>query len=168
MKRLGLLVCTIALAATLHHAPARAQGALVEFRVLSPDLAFKLARETLAACREKDYQVAVAVVDRFGNAQAMVRDRYAGPHTPDTSTRKAWTAVSFRSDTTDLVENTKSGTPAAGARDVDNALMLGGGVLVQVTGTTVGAIGVSGAPSGEEDAACARAGLDAIQGDLPL
>lgn len=169
MKRLALIGCTITLIAGLHPASARAQdGALVQFEILNPDLAITLARETLAACREQDFQVAVAVVDRFGNPQAIVRDRYAGPHTPDTSTRKAWTAVSFRADTTELVENTKAGTPQAGARDVSNALMLGGGVLIEVSGKVVGAIGVSGAPSGEADAACARAGLEAIQGELPL
>lgn len=168
IKKTGLLLCTLALALGLHQAPARAQDALVGFQVLKPELAFKLARATLEACRERDYQVAVSVVDRFGNAQAMVRDRYAGPHTPNTSTRKAWTAVSFRTDTTELVEATKAGSAAAGARDVDNALMLGGGVLIEAGGSMVGAVGVSGAPSGAEDAACAEDGIQAIQGDLPL
>lgn len=168
IKKTGLLLCTLALTLGLHQNPARAQDALVEFQVLKPELAFKLARATLEACRERDYQVGVTVVDRFGNAQAMVRDRYAGPHTPDTSARKAWTAVSFRTDTTELAEATKAGTAAAGARDVKNALMLGGGVLISASGTMVGAVGVSGAPTGAEDAACAEDGIEAIQGDLPL
>ncbi len=168
IKKTGLLLCTLALTLGLHQAPARAQDALVEFRVLKPELAFRLARATMEACRERDYQVAVTVVDRFGNAQAMVRDRYAGPHTPDTSARKAWTAVSFRTDTTELVEATKAGSAAAGARDIENALMLGGGVLIQAGGSMVGAVGVSGAPSGADDDACAEDGIQAIQGDLPL
>ncbi len=149
--------------------PARAEDdALVGFEVLAPDLAAELARETLEACREQGFQTAVAVVDRFGVPQAMLRDRFAGPHTPDTATRKAWTAVSFRSDTLELAAATGPGSPQAGARDITGALMLGGGVLIEVAGQTVGAVGVSGAPSGEEDAACAEAGLEAIQHRLPL
>lgn len=168
IKNTALLLCGLALTLGLHQTQARAQDALVEFQVLKPALAFKLARATLDACRERDFQVAVTVVDRFGNAQAMVRARYAGPHTPDTSRRKAWTAVSFRTDTTELVESTKAGSAAAGARDVEGALMLGGGVLVEASGSMVGAVGVSGAPSGAEDAACAEAGIEAIRGDLPF
>lgn len=168
MKQLGFIVLAALLATGAGSGASKAQDALVEFQVLNPDLAMKLAQATLTACRENDFQVAVAVVDRFGVPQAMIRDRYAGPHSPDTATRKAWTAVSFRTDTTELVNTTKSGTPQSGARDVTNALMLGGGVLIQAGGSMVGAVGVSGAPSGEEDAACAEAGLDAIRSDLPL
>jgi uncharacterized protein GlcG (DUF336 family) len=168
INRTALLLCSLFLTLGLHQAPARAQDALVEFQVLKPALALKLARSTLEACRERDFQVAVTVVDRFGNAQAMLRDRYAGPHTPETSRRKAWTAVTFGSDTTELVEATKAGSAAAGARDVERALMLGGGVLVEASGSMVGAVGVSGAPTGAEDAGCAEAGIEAIQGDLPF
>lgn len=168
IKKTALLLCSLALTLGLHQASAQTEDALVEFQVLKPALAVKLARATLDACRERDFQVAVTVVDRFGNAQAMVRDRYAGPHTPETSRRKAWTAVSFGSDTTELVEATQAGSAAAGARDVEGALMLGGGVLVEAAGSVVGAVGVSGAPSGTEDAACAEAGIEAIRGDLPF
>lgn len=151
-------------------APAQAQDteALVTFQVLAPKLAAELAMVTLDTCNERGFQVAVAVVDRFGVPQAMLRDRFAGPHTPDTATRKAWTAVSFRTGTLELAEVTQPGQPQAGARDITGALMLGGGVLVEVSGQVVGAVGVSGAPSGEEDAACAEAGIEAIAGELPL
>ena len=97
-----------------------------------------------------------------------MRDRFAGAHTPDTATRKAWTAVSFRTDTLELSEATAAGTPQSAARDIPKALMLGGGVLVEVAGQIVGAVGVSGAPSGEEDALCSQDGIDAIQELLPL
>jgi len=149
--------------------PLRAQDdSLVTFRVLAPAVAAELALAAMTACQEQDFQVAVAVVDRFGVAQALVRDRYAGPHTPDTATRKAWTAVSFRSDTLELAAATGAGSPQAAARDITNALMLGGGVLIEVGGEMVGAVGVSGAPGGEQDADCARTGIAAIQDRLPL
>ena len=83
-------------------------------------------------------------------------------------TRKAWTAVSFRTDTMALAETTQPGKPQSGVRAVTNALMLGGGVPVEAGGSLVGAVGVSGAPGGEEDDACARKGLAAIEDKLEL
>lgn len=159
------LACVAQLVAV---APAEAQDGLVEFRVLAPRLAAELALETMVLCEAKGFQVAVAVVDRFGVPQAVLRNRFAGPHTPDTAARKAWTSVSFRENTLALVEATGPGTPQAGARDITGALMLGGGVVIDVGGQMVGAVGVSGAPSGEEDEACAMEGLDSIQDRLPL
>jgi uncharacterized protein GlcG (DUF336 family) len=146
--------------------PARAQDALVAFKTMSPELALDLARATLADCRKRGYQVAVAVVDRFGVTQVMLRDRFAGPHTPATAAGKAWTAVSFRTNTTDLVSSTQPGTPQAGVRSLPGAVILGGGIMVEAGGSMVGAIGVSGAPGGEADDACAKAGIAAIQDKL--
>lgn len=145
---------------------APAQEALITYRTLSPELAQELARASLEACRAQGYQVAVAVVDRFGLPQVMLRDRYAGPHTPTTATGKAWTAVSFRSNTTDLLALTAPGQPQAGLRQLPNVVVLGGGLLVESGGTTLGAVGVSGAPGGAEDDRCAKAGLDAIRDKL--
>jgi uncharacterized protein GlcG (DUF336 family) len=96
----------------------------------------------------------------------VLRDRFAGPHTTSTSQRKAWTSVSFRAPTTELSEATAPGQEAFGARDVTNALMLGGGLPVDAAGTMVGAVGVSGAPSGLDDENCAQAGIDAVADQL--
>ena len=141
---------------------ARAEQALINFKVMSPETALELARAALANCRKSGYQVAVAVVDRFGVVQVVLRDRFAGAHTPDTARRKAWTAVSFRVDTLTLSRQTASGSPQAGVRHVTGALMVGGGVPVEASGSIVGGIGVSGAPGGEADDGCARAGIEAI------
>ncbi len=143
-------------------AAAEQKSALVSFKVLSPELAVELAQGALADCRKRGYQVAVAVVDRFGILQALIRDRFAGPHTPDTARRKAWTAVSFRTDTLSMAEFTASGAPQSGVRFVTEALMVGGGVPVESAGTIVAGIGVSGAPGGGEDDACARAAIESI------
>lgn len=157
------ILLTAPIAALLAWAPAGAQEALVAYKTLSPEVALDLARATLADCRQRGYQVAVAVVDRFGVTQVVLRDRFAGPHTPATATGKAWTAVSFRTNTTDLVALTQPGTPQAGVRDLPGAVVLGGGIMVQAGGSLVGAIGVSGAPGGDADDACAKAGIAAIQ-----
>lgn len=142
---------------------AAAQDALVTFRVLAPETALKLAQATLAACRKQGYQVAVAVVDRGGVLQVMLRDRFAGPHTPDTARRKAWTANSFRTNTSEMAKLAKPGTPFFGVHHVTGALLVGGGIVIEAAGSGVGAIGVSGAPSGDLDEACAKTGLKSIE-----
>jgi uncharacterized protein GlcG (DUF336 family) len=133
---------------------------------LTPETALKAATTALEKCRSDGYQVAVAVVDRMGNMQVMIRDRYAGAHTPDTARRKAWTAASFRTNTSDLLDISGPGQPQAGLRDITGALALGGGVLIEAGGSLVGAIGVSGAPGGDLDDVCAVAGIDAIEEDI--
>lgn len=147
-------------------APHAESPALVSFQSLSPDLALELAQAVLGACRKDGYQVAVAVVDRSGVPQAMLRDRFAGAHTPDTATRKAWTAASFNTDTLTLADTTQAGKPQSGVRGVTYALMIGGGVPIEAAGSLVGAVGVSGAPGGAQDDACARNGLKVIEEKL--
>lgn len=153
--------------ALLTGAPVRAQDEpLVTYKSLNPDVALELARAALEDCRKRGYQVAVAVVDRFGTPQVMLRDRFAGPHTPSTASGKAWTAVTFRTSTTDLIAISQPGMPQAGIRNLPGATMIGGGLLIESGGSLVGGIGVSGAPGGEADDACGKAGLAAIRDKL--
>ncbi len=152
-----------ALALALAGGSAKAEEALISFKVLSPAVALELAQATLEACRNEGYQVAVAVVDRFGITQVILRDRFAGPHTPETARRKAWSAVSFRTDTLEMSELTQAGQPLSAMRFVTDALMGGGGVRVEAAGSIVGGVGVSGAPGGPADDACARVGIEAIE-----
>ena len=159
--------CVIALVFSLVLAqPGHAQDSLVTHKVLSPETAFELARAALDACRNRGFQVAVAVVDRFGQPQVMLRDRFAGPHTPATATGKGWTAVSFRTNTTDLLGLTGPSQPQAGLRDLPNVVVLGGGIVIEAAGSLLGGVGVSGAPGGAEDDACARAGIEAVREKL--
>ena len=144
---------------------AQAEG-VVTFSQLSSDMALKLAQAALEACRAKDMQVTVAVVDRAGNVQLILRDTYAGAHTPDTARRKAYTAVSFRTPTTEMSEFTQAGQEASGVRFVTDALMVGGGIAIEAAGGIVGGIGVSGSPSGQLDDECARAGIEEIAMDI--
>jgi uncharacterized protein GlcG (DUF336 family) len=145
---------------------AAAQDATVTYKALSPELALELAQATLADCRRRGYQVAVAVVDRSGLAQVVLRDRFAGAHTPATATGKAWTAASFRTSTTELNAISQPGMQQAGLRNLPNAVIIGGGIVVEAGGSLVGAVGVSGAPGGDADEACAKAGVAAISDKL--
>lgn len=83
-----------------------------------------------------------------------------------TATGKAWTAVSFRSDTSDLVSATGPGSPQAGVRALPGVTIIAGGVMVEAAGSLVGAVGVSGAPGGDNDEACAKAGIAAVRDKL--
>ncbi|NQV82546.1 MAG: heme-binding protein [Rhodospirillales bacterium] len=143
--------------------PAKAEeGALVTFKSLNLETALELAQAALGECRKRGFQVAVAVVDKSGILQVMLRDRFAGPHSTETARRKAWTAISFRTNTQEMAELTQAGKPQSGVRDVIGALMVGGGVPVEAAGAIVGGIGVSGAPGGDLDEACALVGIEAI------
>jgi len=163
MKR---FYCSLML--TFVTATACAQGATYTVRSLTPETALKATLAALEDCRKRGYQVAVAVVDRAGVAQSMLRDRFAGPHTVSTAINKGYTAISFRTDTLELEKLTRSGMPSAGIREIPNVVAIGGGVLIQAAGTSVGAIGVSGAPGGDADEVCARAGIAAIRDDIEL
>lgn len=159
----------VALAAILAAgaAPAQDEGAFVTFLALKPEIALKAAQAALESCRDAGYQVGVTVVDRFGQPQVFLRDRFAGAHVHDTSFRKAWTAVSFRTATSDLHADTQPGAESFGIRFLDLALPLGGGLVVTSgDGSVVGGIGVSGAPGPSLDAECAEAGLAAIEFDI--
>lgn len=134
--------------------------------LMSPELALQAAQAAMNACRQAGYQVSVAVVDRTGQTQVLLRDRLAGVHTADAATDKAWTAASFKIGTTALAKATMQGTDAAGIRHIPRALAVGGGIPVEANGALLGAIGISGAPSGAADDACARSGLAAIAEDL--
>ena len=146
--------------------PCHAQESLVTYKSLSPAIALELAQSALANCQQRGYQVAIAVVDRFGITQVVLRDRYAGPHTPATASGKAWTAATFRSSTSNLFAISQPGMMQAGIRNLPGAVIIGGGLVVESGGSLVGAIGVSGAPGGDADEACAKAGIEAIQSRL--
>ncbi|MFN6953274.1 MAG: GlcG/HbpS family heme-binding protein [Acetobacteraceae bacterium] len=156
----------VALAATALAAPAARADDLVTFRVMSPALALDLARAALEDCRARGFQVAVAVVDRFGVPQVLLRDTLAGIHTPDTAIGKARAAVSFRAPTEELSALTQAGQLNSAIRHIPGFVFLGGGVPVEAGGAIVGGIGISGAPGGAEDDACARAGIAAVEDRL--
>jgi uncharacterized protein GlcG (DUF336 family) len=165
MKHLAIAAAAALIAASAA-LPAAAQdedGAFVTFQVLKPEIALQMATAAMEACRAEGYQVGVTVVDRFGLPQVFVRDRFAGLHVYETSRRKAWSAVSFRTNTTDLNAATAPGEISQGIRQLTEALPLGGGLMVETgAGDLVGGIGVSGAPSPDTDDVCAQAGIDAV------
>ncbi|HEY3680588.1 MAG TPA: heme-binding protein [Bradyrhizobium sp.] len=138
-------------------------SATVTYKSLSPEVALEAAQAALKQCRTDGFQVAAVVVDRFGQPQVLLRDRYAGLPAADTATRKAYTALGFHAATSDLAKSIKSGSMDAGLARLPNVAMLAGGLVIEAGGTVLGGIGVAGAPGGDKDEACAKAGLDAIR-----
>ncbi len=153
-----LIACGLAAAAL----GASAQTASFETRSLTPEAAFTAARAALEHCRKGGFQVAVAVVDRAGVLQVMLRDRYGGAHTVEMAQNKAWTAASFKTSTAALAAQTQPSKPMSGVRNLPRVIAAGGGRAVEAGGQLLGGIGVSGAPGGEADDACAQAGIAAI------
>ena len=132
---------------------------------MAGQLSFSFPTEPTAA---QDSWVTGAVVDRSGIAQVVLRDRFAGPHTLEIATNKAWSAVSFRTNTSELAKATGPNTAMSGLRQFPRAVAVGGGRMVEGGGSLLGGIGVSGAPGGDNDDACAAAGIKAISDDLEL
>ena len=147
--------------------PAFAQ-ATFSVRVLTPETALKAAQAALKKCRDSGYQVTVAVVDRSGMLQVLLRDRFAGPHTTRMARSKAYTAVSVRTGTSELAAATQPGQAQSGIRHLPGIVAAGGGLAIEASGSLLGGIGVSGAPGGAADDACAEAGIAAIREDIEL
>jgi uncharacterized protein GlcG (DUF336 family) len=136
---------------------------LAKESVLSLGIANKAIQAALDACKKDGYRVSVSVVDRAGVLRAMGRADGAGPHTVDSSRKKAYTAASVRRPTSELADLITKIPTLQALRDINGEiLILGGGLPIEIGGEMIGGIGVGGAPGAHLDDACAQAGLDAI------
>jgi uncharacterized protein GlcG (DUF336 family) len=156
------------LALLLLASAAHAQKMLATYSTLTTVAAQRAAQAAFDRCNKDGYTVAVAVVDRGGQPLALLRDNLAGAHTVNTAIGKAAPAVSFRVDTVELASQTQAGKPQSGIRALPNVVAVAGGIMVQAKGSLVGGIGVSGAPGGDTDEVCAKAGLAEISDALEL
>ena len=131
--------------------------------VLPLAMANRAIQAAVDSCKKDGYRVSASVVDRAGVLRAMGRADGAGPHTVESSEKKAYTASSLRRPTTELAELINKVPTLQALRDMnERILILGGGLPIDIAGDIVGAIGVGGAPGSHLDDACAQAGLDAI------
>ena len=135
--------------------------------MLPLSFAKKAALAAMDKCVEGGYKVSVAVVDRSGTIIVLLRDNGAGPHTLDSSSRKAYTSASLRRPTEHLAQLITKFPSIKGLRDMnEKILILGGGLPIEIQGEIVGAIGVGGAPGAHLDEICASAGVQAIGGEM--
>lgn len=166
--RKAWLALSVALLLSVSGAQAADLRAVDKVSVLSFDAALVAAQAALADCRQRGALVAVAVLDRSGIPLVLLRDGLAGMHAPEAATRKAWSAVSFKNSTTELVKATAYDQASSGIRTLPQVAMIGGGLVVRSAGSIIGGIGVSGAPAGELDEVCALAGIAAVQDAIDL
>ncbi len=135
---------------------------------LTWNAALRAVHAAVKACEEAGHAVSAAVVSREGVLQALARADDAGPHTVDSSTRKAYTAASLKVPTHELAVLIARKPQIQGLRDMNESiLILGGGLPIRAGETVIGGIGVGGAPGAHLDEECARAGLAALRKELP-
>ena len=165
LRATGMWGCALVAAALCGGAEAQ-QQATFSVKSITPEAALRAAQAALQSCAATGYQVAVAVSDRAGHPLVMLRDRLAGPHTPETAMNKAYTALTFKMDTLAFARATQATEASSGIRQLPRVVAMGGGLPIEAAGSLVGSIGVSGAPGGEADDTCATAGIAAIRDDL--
>ena len=153
-------LCTALLVSQAH-----AQGLLQTHRI-SPDLANQAVAAVVAKCASQGYAETGVLVDADGVQQAVLRGERAGAHTLDSAFAKAYTSASFKTDTAALVERSKTVPVLPNLFKLPHLLLVGGGIVIKVGNEVVGAIGAAGAPGGDLDEACARAGIDKIKDQL--
>ena len=166
--RIAITAAIVAAVAAMFAVPAAGQKLLGSYQSLTTAAAQQAAQAAFARCQKDGFTVAVAVVDRAGQPLALLRDNLAGWHTSQAAIGKASTAVSFRTDTTELAASSQAGRPSSGIRDWPGVVAVGGGMMIRAKGALVGAIGASGAPTGDADDACAKAGIAAINDAIEL
>lgn len=157
---------TFAAGAMLILAPdAMAQDVRVE-KNISLGLASDAAAAAMQFCAEKGWKVSVTVVDRAGNVKVLLRSDSAGPHTADSSRRKAYTAATLQQSTNVMMGIIEKNPGLTDLKMIDGFLLLGGGLPIRVGNEVIGAIAVAGAPGGDLDEQCADAGINKIRARL--
>ncbi len=162
MSKIISAVAGFAVVAALS-SPASAQGTVTQ-RSVSLAMALTIANAVIAKCQSMGYKVSVSVLDRGGLALTMLRDEGAPPHTVESSDRKAYTALTFRQPSADLVKRIRGDPTIAGFTSYSRVIALEGGLPIKLGDEVIGAFGVSGSPG--KDVECAQAGLDKVADQL--
>jgi len=155
----------IALAAALAGTAGAAQAQLLTHKDISLAMATTIAHTVIDTCKAQGYNVSVHVVGREGQVILGVRNENAGLATFENSMKKAFTARTFARSSGEFANGVK-GNPNAGALFLTNITPAQGALPIKVGNETIGAVGVSGAPGGDKDEACAKAGIDKVEADL--
>ena len=136
-------------------------GDVVTVKLMTLELARDIAVAAVDTCRNDGYQVSVVVVDRSGRTQVVMRDVFSNQYMTELALAKANAVILSGTSSGELRKNRTD--IAAELNTLDDLLLLDGGLPIRVAGSIVGAVGVSGAPGGDKDAACAQRGIDAVQ-----
>jgi uncharacterized protein GlcG (DUF336 family) len=159
------MLIPVALAAALATASgALSAQALVSERSISLNAAMELATAALARCRADGHKVTITVLNRHARVALVVSDDGANPHTIENSLRKAYTSFTTKAPSVDMQKRPQPGL--AGFMQLDKITTLEGALPIFAGNELVGSVGISGAPGGDKDAACAKVGIDKIAAGL--
>jgi len=142
-----------------------ANAQLVSNKDLSLAMAVSMAQTAIQTCTAQGYRVSAHVVGRNGEVIVAMRGDNTGPHTLENSMKKAYTARAQRRSSGEFAQSVKDNF-TAGALHLSNIVPAQGALPIKVGEDTIGAIGISGAPGGDKDEACAKAGIDKVAADL--
>jgi len=156
-------ICCALLIGCISSAPASAQ--LLSHKDLTAAMAITIAQTAIEVCKTNGYSVSATVVGRNGEILVQVRGDNTGPHTIENSFRKAYTARTFRSPSGALVDRLKA-DPTLGLIHLTNVIANQGALPIKVGEEVIGAVGASGAPGGEKDEACVKAGIEKVADQL--
>jgi uncharacterized protein GlcG (DUF336 family) len=143
--------------------PANAE--LLARKDLSMETALTIATTAIETCKSQGYRVSATVVGRAGEIIVQLRGDNTGPHTVENSFRKAYTARTFRVPSGEVAQRVKD-NPTLGAVHLTNVIALQGALPIKVGDDVIGAAGASGAPGGDKDEACVKAGIDKVADQL--
>jgi uncharacterized protein GlcG (DUF336 family) len=133
---------------------------------VSMGMALAMIQGTIEQCTKDGYKISVVVVDKGGNVMASLRGDGTNPHTMEFAKMKAYTARTRGQSSLDFIATSASGDGAL-LRQIPGVVAIGGGVPVKLaSGETIGAVGASGAPGGEKDDVCVKAGIAKVADQL--
>jgi uncharacterized protein GlcG (DUF336 family) len=158
-------IAGVSLIAALAGLGGTAQAQLLTHKDISLAMATTIAQTAMDTCKAQGYNVSVHVVGRDGQVILGVRNDGAGLATFENSMKKAFTARTFGRSSGEFADGVK-GNPNAGALFLTNITPAQGALPIKVGNETIGAVGVSGAPGGEKDEVCAKAGIDKVAAEL--
>ena len=166
MSKTALRIAGISLAAAFACGLAGSANAqLVVRKDLSAAMALTMAQTAVATCKTNGYNVSANVLGRNGEIIVAMRGDNTGPHTLENSMKKAYTARAQRRSSGDFGDSLKDNF-TAGALHLSNIVTARGALPIKVGEDVIGSVGVSGAPGGDKDEACAKAGLDKVSAEL--
>jgi uncharacterized protein GlcG (DUF336 family) len=165
MSKIAYRIAGLSIAAALAGLATSANAQLLSHKDLSLEMATTIARTAIDTCKTNGYSVSVHVLGREGQVVVAVRNEGAGLATFENSMKKAYTARTFARSSGEFAEGVK-GNPNAGALFLTNITPAQGALPIKIGNETIGAVGVSGAPGGEKDEVCAKAGIDKVAADL--
>jgi uncharacterized protein GlcG (DUF336 family) len=164
MKSSSLFLAAVSVA-LLSAQAGPAQAELLTQKTLPAALALEIAHTAYDVCTQQGYHVSVAVVGLAGETVVALRGDGASPHTFENAQRKAYTARTFRIPSGEFAQRVKD-NPTSGQAQLANVIAIQGAVPIKAGDAVIAAIGVSGAPGGEKDEACAKAAIDKVADQL--